>query len=91
MNLPTTQSIRNTFRRLREGTRAELVVPWLLAGFAVFYYSLYVNSGLNLGGEGGTAGVVAMRLLAGQRPIVDTFLGYNVMWFLPVAGLFKLA
>ena len=90
MNLPTTPSIRNIFRRLREGTRAELVVPWLLAGFAVFYYSLYVNAGLNLGGEGGTAGVVAMRLMSGQRPIVDTFLGYNVMWFLPVAGLFEL-
>ena len=66
------------------------IVPWLLAGFAVLYYSLYVNAGLNLGGEGGTAGVLAMRLLSGQRPIVDTFLGYNVLWFFPVAGLFDL-
>ena len=65
-------------------------MPWLLAGFAVLYYALYANAGLNLGGEGGTAGVVAMRLMSGQRPIVDTFLGYNVMWFLPVAGLFEL-
>ncbi|MCX6970088.1 MAG: hypothetical protein NTV93_08040 [Verrucomicrobia bacterium] len=65
-------------------------MPWLLAGFALVYYALYANAGLNLGGEGGTAGVVAMRLMAGQRPIVDTFLGYNVLWFLPVAGLFEL-
>jgi hypothetical protein len=65
-------------------------MPVFLAGFALFYYSLYANAGLNLGGEGGTAGVVAMRLMAGQRPIVDTFLGYNVMWFFPVAGLFEL-
>ena len=65
-------------------------MPVLLAGFALFYYSLYANAGLNLGGEGGTDGVVAMRLMAGQRPIVDTFLGYNVMWFFPVAGLFEL-
>ena len=65
-------------------------MPLILVAFAVFYYSLYANAGLNLGGEGGTAGVVAMRLMAGQRPFVDTFLGYNVMWFLPVAGLFEL-
>ena len=65
-------------------------MPVFLAAFALFYYSLYANAGLNLGGEGGTAGVVAMRLMAGQRPIVDTFLGYNVMWFFPVAGLFEL-
>ena len=65
-------------------------MPVFLAIFAVLYYSLYVKAGLNPGGEGGTAGVVAMRLMDGQRPIVDTFLGYNVMWFLPVAGLFEL-
>ena len=34
--------------------------------------------------------LVALRLLEGQRPIVDTFLGYNVMWFYPVAWLFQL-
>ena len=90
MNLSSTSSIRKTFCLHFERARAGFVVPWLLAGFAVFYYSLYVNAGLNLGGEGGTAGVVAMRLMSGQRPIVDTFLGYNVMWFLPVAGLFEL-
>jgi len=65
-------------------------MPWLLTGFALIYYSLYVTAGLNLGGEGGTAGVVAMRLMSGQRPIVDTFLGYNVLWFFPVAGLFEI-
>lgn len=65
-------------------------MPWFLLLFAIGYYALYVNAGLNLGGEGGTAGVVAQRLMAGQRPIVDTFLGYNVLWFSPVAGLFEL-
>jgi hypothetical protein len=76
-------------RALREA-RPGVLAPWLLAGFAVFYYSLYASAGLNLGGEGGTAGVVAMRLMSGQRPIVDTFLGYNVLWFFPVAGLFDI-
>jgi len=56
---------------------------------AFFYYGSYYRSGLNLGGEGGTVAVIAMRLMEGQRPIVDTFLGYNVMWFYPVAALFE--
>ena len=61
-----------------------------VAIFACFYYASYYRSGLNLGGEGGTVAVIAMRLMEGQRPIVDTFLGYNVMWFYPVAWLFEL-
>ena len=61
-----------------------------VAIFAIIYYSLYYRSGLNFSGEGGTVAIVALRLLDGQRPIVDTFLGYNVMWFYPVAWLFKL-
>ena len=91
VNLPLPQSIRKTWGALVScPLRVGFVMPWLLAGFAVLYYALYANAGLNLSGEGGTAGVVAMRLMSGQRPIVDTFLGYNVMWFLPVAGLFEL-
>ena len=62
----------------------------VVAVFAIIYYSLYYRSGLNFSGEGGTVALVAMRLLEGQRPIVDTFLGYNVMWFYPVAWLFQL-
>jgi len=62
----------------------------VLIAFAVWYYGQYYRSGLNLGGEGGTAGVLAMRLMEGQRPIVDTFLGYNVMWFYPIVGMFEL-
>lgn len=58
--------------------------------FALCYYGQYYRSGLNLGGEGGTNAVLAMRLIEGQRPIVDTFLGYNVMWFYPIVWLFQL-
>ncbi len=75
---------------MANGHAVARLMPWILLAFALAYYSLYVNSGLNLGGEGGTAGVVAMRLMNGQRPIVDTFLGYNVLWFFPVAWLFDL-
>jgi hypothetical protein len=62
----------------------------VVAILAIIYYSLYYRSGLNFSGEGGTVALVAVRLLEGQRPIVDTFLGYNVMWFYPVAWLFHL-
>ncbi|HEY5768391.1 MAG TPA: hypothetical protein VIS71_00980 [Terrimicrobium sp.] len=61
-----------------------------VAIFAAIYYACYYRSGLNFSGEGGTVALVALRLLDGQRPIVDTFLGYNVMWFYPVAWLFQL-
>ncbi|HEY5704579.1 MAG TPA: hypothetical protein VIS96_03280 [Terrimicrobiaceae bacterium] len=61
-----------------------------VAVFAILYYALYYRSGLNFSGEGGTVALIALRLLDGQRPIVDTFLGYNLMWFYPVAWLFQL-
>ncbi len=57
--------------------------------FAFLYYLRYYDAGLNLGGEGGTVAVGAMRIMEGQRPIADTFLGYNVMWFYPVVWLFQ--
>ncbi len=63
---------------------------WIVLIFAFLYYASYYRSGLNLGGEGGTVGVIAMRLLEGQKPIVDTFLGYNVLWFYPIAWLFEI-
>ncbi|MDD5200739.1 MAG: hypothetical protein PHC88_13160 [Terrimicrobiaceae bacterium] len=64
--------------------------PLVLLVFAIVYYGQYYRSGLNPGGEGGTVAVIAMRLNEGWLPIKDTFLGYNVMWFYPVAWLFRL-
>lgn len=64
--------------------------PFALVVFAFVYFQQYYMSGLNLGGEGGTNAVIAMRLLEGQRPIADTFLGYNVMWFYPIVWLFQI-
>jgi len=62
----------------------------LLAAFALIYYAQFYRAGLNLGGEGGTNAVLALRLMEGQRPIVDTFLGYNLLWFYPIVALFKI-
>jgi hypothetical protein len=63
---------------------------WIVILVAIAYYGSYYRSGLPLAGEGGTVAVVAMRLMEGQRPLVDTFLGYNLMWFYPVVWLFQL-
>jgi hypothetical protein len=65
-------------------------LPWLLLGIAVVYYATYALSGLDLGGEGGTTAVIAQRLLEGQRPFLDTFLGYNLLWFYPLVWLFQI-
>jgi len=62
----------------------------MLAILAVCYYGQYYRSGLNLGGEGGTAAVYAMRINEGWLPLKDMTLNYNVMWFYPVAWLFKI-
>lgn len=61
---------------------------WVMLLFALVYYGLYFDTGLKLTGEQGSNALLAIRLLEGQRPIVDTFLGYNLMWFYPVAGIF---
>jgi hypothetical protein len=74
-------------KRLDAGA-ARLGFP-LLVLLAFAYYISYFLNGLNLGGEGGTTAVLAQRLMEGQRPIADTFLGYNVMWFLPVTWIFS--
>jgi hypothetical protein len=63
---------------------------WIVLLVAIVYYGSYYRCGLPLAGEGGTVAVIAMRLMEGQRPLVDTFLGYNLMWFYPVVWLFQL-
>ena len=66
---------------------------WRIVGLvllAVLYYSSYGLSGLQLRGEGGTIAVIAQRILEGERPLVDTFLGYNILWFYPIVALFSI-
>jgi hypothetical protein len=66
---------------------------WRIVGlilFAFLYYSSYGLSGLELRGEGGTIAVIAQRILEGERPLVDTFLGYNLFWFYPIVALFSI-
>jgi len=88
------KNFASTLTSLRLPARAEGILRrWgalVVVLAAVIYYAQYYRSGLNLGGEGGTVAVIAMRLMEGQRPITDTFLGYNVLWFYPVAWLFEI-
>jgi hypothetical protein len=72
---------------------AERAGPWRIVGlilFAFLYYSSYGLSGLELRGEGGTIAIIAQRILEGERPLADTFLGYNVFWFYPIVALFAI-
>ena len=55
---------------------------------AIAYYSSYWHFWFNPHDEGGTACLVAQRLMQGERPWVDVEPGYNVGWFYPIVGLF---
>lgn len=61
---------------------------FLLWIFAFVYYGLYHNAGLTLTGEAGSNALIAIRILEGWRPIKDMFVGYNLLWFYPLSGLF---
>lgn len=65
------------------------LAPALIIATALCYYGSYLQYWFNPHDEGGTAVLTAMRLLAGERPIRDVTLGYNVGWFWPIVGLFK--
>ena len=62
----------------------------LLAAFAAIYYASYHGTGLALSGEQGSNALIAMRILGGERPIADMFIGYNLLWFYPLVWLFSL-
>lgn len=63
---------------------------WLLAAFAVLYYAAYHTAGLALSGEQGSNALIAMRILGGERPIADMYVGYNLLWFYPLVWIFSI-
>lgn len=63
--------------------------PLLIAVCALIYFGLYFRCGFNLPDEG-SAALLAKRILDGELPIRDLTLGYNVLWFYPITGLFAL-
>src|SRR6478735_193942 len=65
--------------------------PWLilLFVFALCYFGSYYRHSFNFRDETGTVPLIAKRLLDGERPIRDVALGYNVLWYYPFVGLFK--
>jgi hypothetical protein len=68
---------------------AAVVGPVLIVLCAIFYYGSYLRFWFNPHDEGGTAALIAARMLAGEVPYKDVELGYNVGWFWPIVGLFK--
>lgn len=61
---------------------------WILALVALGYYASYCATGLTLTGERGSNVLIAQRILAGERPFVDLFPGYNLLWFYPMSALY---
>jgi hypothetical protein len=66
--------------------------PWLLLllAIAAVYFGSYYRHGINFRDEGGTLTLLGQRVLAGDVPFREVELGYNVGWFLPIAGLFAI-
>ena len=69
---------------------AAILGPILILLCAVFYYGSYLRFYFNPHDEGGTAALIASRMLAGEIPYQDVELSYNVGWFWPIVGLFKI-
>ena len=66
--------------------------PWIvvLLALALAYYGSYVRYGIGFRDEGQTVALGAQRLLHGELPFKQVVLNYNVLWFYPVVGLFKI-
>ncbi|MDB6174866.1 MAG: hypothetical protein JWL59_4177 [Chthoniobacteraceae bacterium] len=64
---------------------------WMLALILIGagYYGLYFRCGFNLADEGSVM-LLSQRILQGERPLTDLMLGYNILWFYPISGLFWL-
>lgn len=63
--------------------------PVLILLCAVIYYGSYIRFYFNPHDEGGTAALIASRMLAGEVPFKDVEPSYNVGWFWPIVLLFK--
>ena len=61
----------------------------MIAALALIYYALYFNAHITLTGEAGSNVLIAQRMQEGWRPIKDMFIGYNLMWFLPLSWIFE--
>ncbi len=67
------------------------LAPALVIMAAAFaYYGSYWHYWFNPHDEGGTACLVTQRLLQGERPWIDFEPGYNIGWYYPLIGLFKI-
>jgi hypothetical protein len=66
--------------------------PWLvtLIVIACVSFGSYYRHGINFRDEGGTLTLLGQRLLDGEVPFRDVELGYNIGWFIPIVGLFKI-
>jgi hypothetical protein len=77
-----------SFRRDDPSRRSSLFALAALTVIGCLYYASYYNYYFNWADEGSVA-LIAERLSKGERPYVDIEIGYGVLWFYPIAFLFK--
>lgn len=84
-------TISSLFQHLKNpSTSKQHCIPFFLLLFAFCYYGSYYRCSLYLAGEGGVEGVTALRLMQGNIPFLETAMNYNLFWFYPIVGLFKI-
>ena len=77
-----------TSKNPRVSTALRFLPPLLIVVGALFWYRSYWRCWFNPHDEGGTACLIAQRLLGGERLWVDVEPGYNIGWFYPIVWLF---
>ncbi len=76
------------FRRDHPSRRSFFFALAALTVIGCLYYGSYYNYYFNWADEGSVA-LIAEKLSEGERPYVDIEIGYGVLWFYPIAFLFK--
>jgi len=72
------------------GLAARLLAFLVIVAAALAYYGSYWHFWFNPHDESGTACLIAQKLMKGERPWVDFEPGYNIGWFYPLVGLFRI-
>ncbi|MBM3856517.1 MAG: hypothetical protein FJ390_00965, partial [Verrucomicrobia bacterium] len=86
--MPINSSILQRFNT--SPTAKQYLILFFLLLFALCYYGSYYRCSLYPASEGGIEGVVALRLMEGKVPFLETALNYNLFWFYPIVALFKI-
>lgn len=84
----STDALLPGFAKGGPSRRGSLIALAALTVTGCLYYGSYYNYFFNWADKGSVA-LIAERLANGERPYLDVEIGYGVLWFHPIAFLFK--